>query len=80
MSEFKKYRRKNIAEMRVAEPEDFPKLYSGISVSSEDLDEVRSLVVGNKVAGMIARNPKNHKDQWYVSKQYFMDNFEEIEE
>ena len=28
--------------------------------------------------GMIARNPKNHKDQWYVAKQYYLDNFEEI--
>jgi uncharacterized protein YozE (UPF0346 family) len=25
---------------------------------------------------MIARNPKNHDDQWLVAKQYFEDNFE----
>ena len=25
---------------------------------------------------MIARNPKNHEDQWYVAKKYFEDNFE----
>jgi hypothetical protein len=25
---------------------------------------------------MIARNPKNHSDQWLVAKQYFEDNFE----
>jgi len=27
--------------------------------------------------GMIARNPENHKDQWYVARKYFEDNFEE---
>ena len=27
--------------------------------------------------GMIARNPKNSQDQWYVAKKYFEDNFEE---
>jgi hypothetical protein len=25
---------------------------------------------------MIARNPKNHKDQWLVAQIYFEDNFE----
>jgi uncharacterized protein YozE (UPF0346 family) len=25
---------------------------------------------------MIARNPKNHDDQWLVAKQYFENNFE----
>jgi len=24
---------------------------------------------------MIARNPKNHADQWLVAAQYFKDNF-----
>ena len=28
--------------------------------------------------GMIARNPENHSDQWYVARKYFEDNFEEI--
>lgn len=31
-----------------------------------------------KLGDMIGRNPKNHKDQWLVAKQYFEDNFEEI--
>jgi hypothetical protein len=26
---------------------------------------------------MIARNPKNHADQWLVAKKYFEDNLEE---
>ncbi len=44
-----------------------------ISVSVEDL------IAGSpKVGDMIARNPKNHKDQWLVAKQYFEDNFKEI--
>jgi hypothetical protein len=25
---------------------------------------------------MIARNPKNYKDQWLVAAQYFADNFD----
>ena len=29
-----------------------------------------------KDGDMIARNPKNHDDQWLVAKQYFEDNFE----
>jgi hypothetical protein len=26
--------------------------------------------------GMVARNPKNHADQWYVARKYFEDNLE----
>ena len=40
---------------------------SGISVSSGDIP---------MFGGMIARNPKDHKDQWYVAKQYLEDNLE----
>jgi hypothetical protein len=29
------------------------------------------------MGGMIARNPKNHADQWYVARAYFLDNFAE---
>lgn len=32
-----------------------------------------------KPGDMIARNPKNHADQWLVSKAYFEENLEEIE-
>ena len=67
MNEFKKYRRTNIAEMRAYVPgEDL----SGVSVSKVDNPE--------EDKGMIARNPENHDDQWYVAKKYFEDNFEEI--
>lgn len=62
-----KYKRTNIAEMRYyVRGEDL----SGISVSPEDDPETDM--------GMIARNPENHKDQWYVARKYFEDNFEEI--
>lgn len=64
MSEFKKYLRTNIAEMRpYIKGEDITE----ISVSNTDFPE------GDM--GMIARNPENHKDQWYVAKKYFNDNF-----
>lgn len=68
MSEWKQYRRTNIAEMRPYVPgEDL----SGISVSDTDNPETDR--------GMIARNPKNHEDQWYVARKYFEDNFEPLE-
>lgn len=71
MSEFMQYRRKQIAELRpYIEGEDFP---TNISVSMEDRK------AGSPKAGdMIARNPKNHDDQWLVAAAYFADNFEPI--
>ena len=67
MTAFKQYRRKQIAELRpYVKGEDL----SGISVADVDDPETDG--------GMIARNPKNHADQWYVARQYFADNFEEI--
>lgn len=71
MSEFKQYRRKAIAELR---PYQIGEILAGfISVSQADL--------GNgspRTGDMIARNPVNHKDQWLVAEQYFLDNFEEV--
>ena len=68
MSEWKKYRRTNIAEMR---PYVFNEDREFISVSEVDVPDYDM--------GMVARNPKNHKDQWYVARKYFEDNFEEEE-
>lgn len=70
MSEFKKYRRTNIAEMRPYLKGEYIRGsgIQGVSVSNEDNPE--------EDRGMIARNPENHKDQWYVAKKYFEDNFE----
>lgn len=59
------YKRKGMAEMRpYVKGEDL----AGISVS--DVDKPKTDM------GMIARNPNNHADQWYVAHQYFEDNFE----
>ncbi len=66
MSEWKKYKRKNIVIMR---PYILGEDLSNISVSKED-DPMNDL-------GMIAKNPNNEKDQWYVARKYFEENFEE---
>jgi hypothetical protein len=65
---FRQYRRKQIAELRPYIPGEE---MSGISISTEDRN------AGSPKAGdMIARNPKNHADQWLVAAKYFADNFE----
>lgn len=71
MSEFKQYKRSNIAEMR---PYVEGEVLKGVSISDADL-KAGSPLVGD----MIARNPKNHEDKWLVAKDYFNDNFEEVE-
>lgn len=65
---FRKYRRINVAEMRPY-------------VAGEDLTSISVAETDDPPTdmGMIARNPMNHNDQWYVARQYFEDNFEEIE-
>ena len=71
MKEFTQYRRKQIAELRPYEPgEDM----TGVSISIPD-----AAVGSPKEGDMIARNPKNHADQWLVARQYFLDNFEEVQ-
>lgn len=70
MSKFKQYQRKQIAELRPYEPGET--LDPAISVSETD-----RAAGSPKEGDMIARNPKNHDDQWLVAKQYFEDNFEE---
>lgn len=70
MSGFTKYRRSQIAELRPFDPGE---VLSGVSIAQVDLD------AGSPKAGdMIARNPKNHADQWLVAAKYFADNFEPI--
>lgn len=68
MSSFKHYKRKQIAELREWQPGDD---MTGVSVSTED-----AKAGSPKPGDMIARNPKNHADQWLVAAQYFSDNFE----
>lgn len=66
--EFKKYRRIEIAELRPYIPHEDLK---DVSVSNRDEPLTDS-------GGMIARNPRDHKDQWYINGQYVRRNFKEI--
>ena len=87
MSQFTKYRRTQVAEMRPVTDYDVEvynkhagelivmneKRVVKVSISVEDLAN------GSPKSGdMIARNPKNHNDQWLVAEQYFNDNFEPL--
>ena len=40
---------------------------TGVSVNTEDTPEI---------GGMIAINPQNQEDRWYVAKKFFDDNYE----
>ncbi len=71
MTEFKQFRRKQIAELRAWESGEV--LSDRVSISPADKD-----AGSPKLGDMIARNPKNHDDQWLVGKKYFEDNFEEL--
>lgn len=70
MGEFEKYRRSQIAELRPwSEGDDMAR----VSISAPDKE------AGSPKAGdMIARNLKNHADQWLVAAKYFADNFEPL--
>lgn len=67
MRKFKQYRRTGLSEMRPY-------------VLGEDLSEVSVAATDDPPTdmGMIARNPQNHNDQWYVARKYFEDNLEEV--
>jgi len=69
MNGFKKYTRTNVAEMRVY-------------ILGEDLTHISVNSIDNprRDLGMVARNPDNHKDMWYVSREYFETNFKLKEE
>ncbi len=67
-SGFNQYRRSQIAELRPWIEGD---VIDSVSISQPDREN------GSPKAGdMIARNPKNHDDQWLVAAKYFSDNFE----
>ncbi len=65
---WKQYRRIGLTEMR---PYVLGEDLTGISVSGTDTPQD---------GGMIARNPQDHNDQWYVSEAYFLENMEEVSE
>jgi hypothetical protein len=63
---FRSYRKKGLTQMRAYAPgEDL----TGISVSEQDTPEL---------GGMIAVNPANPQDKWYVGEMYFAANYEEV--
>lgn len=68
---FQQFRRKQIAELRPYEPGEV--LSDRVSISASDTE-----AGSPKVGDMIARNPKNHEDQWLVAADYFTDNFEPV--
>lgn len=55
MSEFQQYRRTQIGEMRAYE---WGEPLDGVSISAPDKE-----AGSPKLGDMVARNPKNHKDQ-----------------
>jgi dTDP-4-dehydrorhamnose 3,5-epimerase-like enzyme len=67
-----KYRRKQIAELADWQP-GFD--MTGVSISAVDAEN-GSPKYGDK----IARNPADHNDRWLVASDYFMENFESIDE
>ena len=69
--EWKKYRRTGLSEMRPYEEGE--NLTNIVSISHADV------VNGSpKTGDMIARNPKDHSDQWLVAEKYFKENLEEV--
>ena len=86
MEDFKQYRRTQIAEMRPVNEEDIKAYHADkrihsirdteFRVSIYDVDKANG---SPKIGDMVARNPKNHNDQWLVAKQYFEDNFEPMQ-
>jgi len=71
MSEFQRFRRRQIAELRpYTEGDDL----SGVSISDPDKQ-----AGSPKPGDMIARNPANHRDQWLVAADYFKENFAPLE-
>lgn len=85
MSYFEKFRRKQIAELRTVTQEDVNEFKERNLLSAhETKDNVIEVSISDvdlangspKLGDMIARNPKNHLDQWLVAEQYFNDNFE----
>ena len=64
----KLYRKKHLQPMEPWTPETD---MTNVSVSPDDAR------LPTLEGGMIAHNPDNLDDRWYVSKQFFEDNYEE---
>ena len=85
MSNFKTYKRIQIAEMREVTEFDLKGFENDKTIHSLQDTEFKVSISDSdlkngspKIGDMIARNPKNYNDQWLVAQQYFNDNFEKI--
>jgi hypothetical protein len=79
--DFKKHKRKGALSELIQVQEFFSQGgdITQVSVSGPD----QELLKTNPDAfnqGFIARNPDNHNDMWYISKEYYDKNLEEVEE
>lgn len=68
MNNWKQYKRKGTSEMRP--------YFNGDDMTGISVSEADKLNGSPKIGDMIARNPKNHADQWLVAQKYFEDNLE----
>jgi len=80
---FKNYKKTQIAELRPVTQEEI-ELGRLIITKTPNRNSISvsqtNLVNGSPKQGdMIARNLKNHNDQWLVAEQYFKDNFTDME-
>lgn len=62
------YKRKEVLEMRP--------YVRGENVSHISITETDLMNGSPRVGDMIARNPKDHSDQWLVAQKYFEENLE----
>ena len=65
---WKQYKRKGLSEMRP--------YITGEDVSHVSISDTDKQNGSPKGGDMIARNPKNHEDQWLVAQKYFEENLE----
>ena len=71
INEWKLYRKRGLTEMRPwTEADGDKRTIRGLGISVSDEDEPGP-------GGMIARNPSNHEDRWYVAAAYHEENYEE---
>lgn len=68
MTEYRQYRRTQIAEMADWEP--------GFDMTDVSISEPDRKAGSPKPGDRIARNPANHEDRWLVAADYFAANFE----
>lgn len=80
MSEFKKYKRESISELREVTNLDIVKYKTVGSLKTEggNIISISEFDIRNgspKIGDMIARNLEDNDDQWLVAKNYFNKNF-----